>query len=59
MKIAKEILWTTNQAYSIGSIVTYGGSSYRCLQAHTSIAGWTPDIVPALWEKNQLKIIKA
>ena len=43
--------WTTNQAYSIGSIVTYGGSSYRCLQAHTSIAGWTPDIVPALWEK--------
>lgn len=43
--------WTTNQAYSIGSIVTYGGSSYRCLQAHISIAGWTPDIVPALWEK--------
>ena len=43
--------WTTNQAFSIGSIVTYGGSSYRCLQAHTSIAGWTPDIVPALWEK--------
>lgn len=33
-----------------GDIVTYQGAEYRCLQSHTSQAGWTPSAVPALWE---------
>lgn len=36
-------------AYSVNQQVTYNGSTYRCLQAHTSQAGWTPVAVPALW----------
>ena len=43
--------WAYPIAYKIGDIVTYTGNRYQCLQAHTSQAGWTPSIVPALWKK--------
>lgn len=36
-------------AYTVGDIVAYSGALYRCAQAHTSQAGWTPDISRALW----------
>lgn len=36
-------------AYAMGDIVAYSGAMYRCAQAHTSQAGWTPDIFRALW----------
>jgi len=42
--------WATGVAYSVGDEVDYEGTTYRCLQAHTSIAGWQPPNVPALWE---------
>ena len=42
--------WTYPVAYKIGDQVTYLGHTYQCLQAHTSQAGWHPDIVPALWK---------
>ena len=32
-----------------GNLVTYSGTVYRCLQAHTSQAGWTPTAVASLW----------
>jgi hypothetical protein len=32
-------------------VVTYQGASYRCLQAHTSLANWIPPAVPALWQR--------
>lgn len=35
--------------YTVGDIVAYNGTLYRCAQAHTSQAGWTPDAVRALW----------
>ncbi|MGN9809807.1 lytic polysaccharide monooxygenase [Micromonospora sp. BQ11] len=41
--------WTAGRAYQVGDQVTYGGSSYRCRQAHTAIAGWEPPYTPALW----------
>ncbi len=41
--------WAPNVAYNVGDNVTYGGSTYRCLQAHTSLTGWEPPNVPALW----------
>ena len=41
--------WTVGTAYSVGDEVTYQGATYRCLQAHTALAGWTPVVVPALW----------
>lgn len=41
--------WKTDTAYSVGIRVRYNGQLYRCEQAHTSQADWTPDATPALW----------
>lgn len=41
--------WAENTAYRIGDKVTYQGRMYRCRQAHTSLRGWEPPNVPALW----------
>jgi hypothetical protein len=43
--------WVAYKAYATGSVVTYNGASYRCLQAHTSLPGWEPANVPALWQR--------
>jgi len=43
--------WAPSTAYAIGAVVTYGGVSYRCIQAHTSLNGWEPPNVPALWQR--------
>ncbi|BCJ46013.1 dioxygenase [Actinoplanes ianthinogenes] len=43
--------WAPNTAYPAGAQVTYGGVTYRCLQGHTSMAGWEPPNVPALWQR--------
>jgi chitinase len=29
--------------------VTYNGANYECRQAHTSLPGWEPAAVLALW----------
>ncbi|GJM77517.1 hypothetical protein HMSSN139_00130 [Paenibacillus sp. HMSSN-139] len=42
--------WATNTAYAVNDTVTYNGSTYTCLQAHTSLVGWEPSNVPALWQ---------
>ena len=42
--------WAPNTAYAVGDLVTYSGSTYKCLQAHTSQVGWEPPNVPALWQ---------
>ncbi|WP_042160247.1 lytic polysaccharide monooxygenase [Paenibacillus gorillae] len=41
--------WAPNTAYSVGTLVSYGGSVYECRQSHTSLVGWEPSNVPALW----------
>lgn len=41
--------WSTGVAYSIDQRVRYGDKLYKCVQAHTSQADWTPDATPALW----------
>lgn len=41
--------WTTDVSYTADERVKYGEKLYRCVQAHTSQADWTPDAVPALW----------
>ena len=45
--------WAAGVAYKVNDIVVYqvNGFTYKCLQAHTSQAGWTPVAVPALWQK--------
>lgn len=41
--------WKTDTTYEVGIRVRYEGQLYRCEQAHTSQADWTPDITKALW----------
>ena len=41
--------WESNTAYEIGDRRQFDGLLYRCVQAHTSQADWTPPQVPALW----------
>lgn len=43
--------WATGQAYAAGYKVQHGGILYKCVQAHTSQADWTPDAAPSLWAK--------
>nr|BFE83196.1 hypothetical protein GCM10020093_057970 [Planobispora longispora] len=43
--------WRVGTYYAAGVQVTYGGATYRCLQAHTAMAGWEPPNVPALWQR--------
>ena len=45
--------WQPDVAYTVGQLRTYGEGEdkrlYRCVQAHTSQADWTPPATPALW----------
>jgi chitinase len=41
--------WAPNVVYAVGDTVTYGGQTYQCRQAHTSLIGWEPPNVLALW----------
>lgn len=41
--------WTVGKAYAVSDRVQYNGALYKCVQAHTSQADWTPDTTPALW----------
>lgn len=41
--------WQTGTSYAVGIRVRYADKLYRCEQAHTSQADWTPDKTPALW----------
>jgi len=42
--------WAAGAAYTSGSTVTYGSTTYRCLQNHTALPGWEPASTPALWQ---------
>lgn len=41
--------WEEGVEYATHKKVQYMEKLYRCLQSHTSQAGWEPDVVPALW----------
>ena len=43
--------WQANKNYKTGEVVSYGGKNYKCRQPHSTIAGWEPPNVPALWEQ--------
>ena len=42
-------VWAQQTEYDENSRVRYAGNLYKCLLAHTSQAGWTPDAAPSLW----------
>ena len=41
--------WAYPVAFAEGDRRSYGSKVYKCRQAHTSQADWTPDKTPALW----------
>ena len=41
--------WEADTEYAVGDRRRYDVKVYRCLQDHTSQAGWEPPVVPALW----------
>ena len=43
--------WAANVSYATGDIASYGGKGYDCRQGHTSLTGWEPPNVPALWQE--------
>jgi polysaccharide deacetylase family sporulation protein PdaB len=42
--------WKAYHDYKVGDIVTFNGTTYECIQAHSSLPNWQPSIVPALWK---------
>ena len=41
--------WTIDRAYVVGDKVQRNGKLWRCIQAHTSQAGWEPENAASLW----------
>lgn len=41
--------WASGMDYSIGYKAQHGGKLWRCVQAHTSQAGWEPENASSLW----------
>ena len=42
-------VWTVGISVAKDSRYQYNGKLYKCVQAHTTQADWTPDITPSLW----------
>ena len=43
--------WRPGIAATVGMKLTYNGSTYEVIQAHTTAAHWLPDALPALYKK--------
>ncbi len=43
--------WEPAREYRVGDRVRYGHVLYKCLQAHTAIDTWMPDVAPSLWAR--------
>ena len=41
--------WKIKESVNAGDRRRFNGVLYKCVQAHTTQADWTPDITPALW----------
>lgn len=42
--------WAPFTDYVAGDVVSFDGKDYKVLEAHTSLPGWEPPTVPALFE---------
>ncbi|MFJ3496664.1 trypsin-like serine protease [Streptomyces sp. NPDC086091] len=43
--------WAAGRVYDVGDTVSYGGSSYVCLQNHQALTSGAPQAAPALWQR--------
>ena len=44
-------VWVEGISYAVGFKVQHGEKLWRCIQAHTSLAGWEPENAASLWEQ--------
>lgn len=42
-------VWAENISVSVNDRYQYNDKLYKCVQAHTTQADWTPNATPALW----------
>lgn len=42
--------WHVGVDYRVKQVCRYSGQLYRCVQAHTSQADWSPEAAPSLWD---------
>ena len=42
--------WQPGIAVTVGETMSYQGTVYRVVQSHTTMSGWEPPAVPALWQ---------
>ena len=42
-------VWSSGISVSVNDRYQYNNKLYKCVQAHTTQADWTPDKTPALW----------
>lgn len=47
--IALYPVWSIGISVSVNDRYQYNNKLYKCVQAHTTQADWTPDKTPALW----------
>ena len=47
--IALYPVWSSGISVSVNDRYQYSDKLYKCVQAHTTQADWTPDKTPALW----------
>lgn len=47
--IALYPVWSSGISVSVNDRYQYNDKLYKCVQAHTTQADWTPDVTPALW----------
>lgn len=43
--------WIAGEQVALNSTRTYGGKTYKCIQAHQTQDGWKPDVTPTLWKE--------
>ena len=48
-------VWAENISVSVNDRYQYNDKLYKCVQAHTTQADWTPDATPALWVEVSLE----
>ena len=48
---AKPSAWKPYKTYAVGDLVTFQDATYRVKEAHTSLPGWEPTALPALFQK--------
>lgn len=43
--------WIAAETVKVGDVRAHDGSEWRCIQGHTTQAGWEPSATPSLWVK--------